>query len=380
LIPLLITSAFLVSLFIQSIGSPLVGCWIFFHLAGCAALLYKGGYPENQCLVWRACLHWLIVIGISTFFLAPVTSGASTMWILAAMPSLALCLRGEALKTCTAGFFAVVTVYAIGLIIQEGLRVELATYNYDGRAWPIVDPNNAALVVNAALIPSFFKALRDWKWWFLTGVFALALWTTNSKAGYLTALIVCGIVAARYAFEMGHEALLAALLPLAVGALAVLLIYTPLWETVVASFDSRLPIWIRSAELLSVRPFFGLGLGSFYYYYAQVRTEFYTMGWHTHNDLMQIAIEMGIPALVVFLSLAASVLIRTNKSNFLPACVLLAVLVQSMSEFQFYIPAVSFIAGLALANHIQSRREHETIHSADSADLAPNLGLRRSNR
>lgn len=130
--------------------------------------------------------------------------------------------------------------------------------------------------------------------------------------------------------------------------------------------------------MLEVRPLFGLGLGTFYHYYQVARTEFYTAGWHSHNDMLQIAIEMGFPALAVFMTVFGTALVRTNRANLLPGCILLGILLQSMTEFQFYIPAVSVLAGMALANHIQLRRQHEEpIPIPDVAALAAVRGLGR---
>src|SRR4051794_31723507 len=91
-------TAFAITLFVQFWGSPLAGAWLFFHLAGCAALLYTGTYPKNQNLAWYAVLVWLLAVGMSTFLFTPIQNGAAIMWILAAMPTLALCLRKEHLK------------------------------------------------------------------------------------------------------------------------------------------------------------------------------------------------------------------------------------------------------------------------------------------
>ena len=70
-----------------------------------------------------------------------------------------------------------------------------------------------------------------------------------------------------------------------------------------------------------------------------------------HNVVMQIAIEMGWWAALVFVAMWVSVLLKTCHTNIVAAGVLVAIMLQSMLEFQFYVPVVSLLAGLALAYH-----------------------------
>ena len=95
-------------------------------------------------------------------------------------------------------------------------------------------------------------------------------------------------------------------------------------------------------------------MGTFGTYYQQVRIETDTGGWYAHNDILQLAIEMGFPAVLVFCELFSIVAVTTTRRNIVSACVLLALFLQAMVEFQFYVPAVSIIAGLALAHHINA--------------------------
>jgi O-antigen ligase len=106
-----------------------------------------------------------------------------------------------------------------------------------------------------------------------------------------------------------------------------------------------------SLPLFSIRPLSGLGLGAFSYYYSQIRTESVTAGVYLHNDTLQLMIEMGIPCIIVFLTLWISAFIVTTKSNIISLAVLLAVFLHSMMEFQFYLPAISMLTGVALAYH-----------------------------
>ena len=343
--------AFAIALFVQFWASPLAGAWVFFHLAGCAVLLYGGQYPAHKGPLWGLTLAWLLAVTTSAFLFAPVRGGAATMWVLASTPMLALCLRKEHLKPYTAGFLAVGSCYAIGLVIQMALHTQTTAYNYEGRhAWPLLDPNNAAAVVNLAFLPCIWLSLsKDRRWSLLVALFALALYATGSKAGFcVAALGSLVMLSARY----GAQVLLFAFCVAAFCAPAVFTYRPDLIVLMAHSFADRFPIWEASVQLLAIRPLLGVGFGAFSYYYEQVRIEQYTAGWHSHNDVLQVAIEAGIPAGVIFCLLLAAVAFTTRRINLAAGCAFTAITLQSMVEFQFYIPAVSLPLGLALAWHM----------------------------
>jgi len=352
---LLHATAFAVGLFVQFTGSPLAGAWVFFHLAGCGALLYGGKYPKQQGVVWHLSLVWLVVLGASAFLFAPVRGGAATMWVLAAMPMLALTLRKEHVRPYLACFLAVAALYAAGLVAQMALNTRTEFFHYEGRhAWPLLDPNNAAAVVNLALLPCVYLTLfKQARWAIPSALFITALVATGSKAGFT----VAGLGALTFlSVKLGLDFLLFAT---AIGAIQVVGLYLYRPEAIlvmVDSFRDRLPIWEASLPLAFIRPLQGLGLGTFGHYYAQIRTEQYTVGWHSHNDVLQVAVEMGLPAALLFCALIAAVFFTTRRANLAAAIVILAIAAQAMVEFQFYIPAVSIPMGLALGCHILTRK------------------------
>jgi hypothetical protein len=344
-------------------NSPLAGAWLFFHIAGCGALL-KNGYAEHRGLVWYACLAWLVMIGASTFLLRPQFGGAAFMWILAAMPSLALCLRREHLKPYLVCFGAIIACYALGLIVQAYLGAHYTYYNFegkDGRSWPLLDPNNGAAVLNLALIPSFYMALTRPKWFAAVAVFVMALYITRSKAGALAAVAGCSLIMAqRHRWRF--------IIP-ALGMVCAGIIYAHYckpWVLIglLESFLVRFPIWEGSLPLLSVFPLTGLGMGTFGHYYAQTRVEQFTSGWWAHNDILQFAIELGIPAASIFCFLAVAVIVTTRKTNIASAAAMLAVFLQAMMECQLYTPCICLLMGLALAHHHLTCRPEKMIMRA----------------
>ncbi len=315
-------------------------------------LLSRGGTIQKDHL-WWATLGWLLVIVISAFFIRPVQNAALYMWFLTAMPMLALCLRKDDLPSYLAAFGGVLGLYALGLLIQWGLNVHYTNFDYragpDARpqaAWPLLDPNNAAALLNMAFIPCVWLATKRPRWILGVLLFGAALYVTRSKAGWMAAGIACTILLAyRYDIYLRFVALIA-------GILAVCA--TPFidhLEPIRASFAERLPIWKASMSILAYEPWRGIGLGQFGAYYAKVRTETNTVGSFAHNDILQFAIEMGLFAAVAIGVLIAITALRTWKGNAVSACVMLAVLLQALVEFQFYLPCISLAMGVALAYH-----------------------------
>lgn len=338
--------ALLIALNVQSMSSPLAGAWLLFHFAGCICS-YRPS--DNKNLLWSLALGWLITIGVSCFILAPVVNGATTMWILAAMPMLALSVRKDNLEAYADCFMAVIILYAIGLIVQMMIGVRYTSFEYwvpwrhsYAVAWPLLDPNNAAALMNAALVPWIYMSLRNPKYLFMVALFILALIATASRAGGMVALITSSIlIAERFGFAAGSFLFIAAS-----GAVGWF------WTALMGTLQARLEIWKGAWPLLWIHPITGLGLGSFGHYYDQVRIETTSGGWYAHNDILQFAIEMGLPAAFVFCLLMLAMALMTWRRNIVSGCVLLALFLQAMVEFQFYVPALSLVAGLAMAYHM----------------------------
>lgn len=270
------------------------------------------------------------------------------MWILAALPLTALSITKKNLNGYLKGSFLVIAVYSLGLIAQMVMHVHYTQAAFDyyigwrggsSAAWPLLDPNNAACIVNIGLIASFYKGLRNHKWLVAWGYFILALVATASRAGALIAALMCLVMLIEH---YGRKAIL--LLPFFVVPVI------RYHEILLNAFASRLPIWQGSLNLLFIRPMTGLGLGTFSTYYHQVRVENVTGGWYAHNDLLQIAIEMGIPAVTVLCGLLI-IAFAGWKVAVLPVCILGAIFLHSLVEFDFYVPAISLLGGVALGWH-----------------------------
>lgn len=351
---ILLSGAIFTALFVQISTSWLAGAWLPLLLFGCISAYNPKG---NGGLIWWAALAWLIVIVACIFFINPVVGASYTMWVLAAMPIIALSMSPECLKGCLLGALVILTIFALGLIAQMIFHAQpsqpdilvhisyRAGYAY---AWPMVDPNNAACVLNFGLIPCFWLGMKDRRWLALTAIFAFAHIATASKAGCSAATVGCAVVWGEHysrKYDLAFPLLMRTLLAACIG------IFLAPWEWITPYLGERPEMWAACLKMISASPWVGFGAGTFPSYYAQFRTEHINGGYYAHNDILQLAVELGIPASLGFLALCIMIACQSHRKNIPAAAVLLATFLQAMVEFQFYVPVISILAGLAVAYH-----------------------------
>lgn len=335
-------AAFGIALQVQWLISPFAAAWLPPFLFACIGSFYLKGSYKDRGLIWYAAIIWLLALVLDTFFIRPVPDGVATMWLLAALPIALLCLRPEHLRECLIGAGAVLALYAGGVLLQALLHVK----NTDGmpwHSWPVSDPNNAACLLNFGGIYCFARMLKEKKWLAPWALFTAALMLTESRAGIVTDTLAMMVL---YGRKKGF------LLPC--GIVAATLIWawecTPYIHAAAQSFSMRYPIWLASLRLITWR---GYGWGTFEYYYPLVRTEHGTVGTYAHNDLLQFWIEGGVQAFIAFCLLIFAV-IKKRREDIKWRLMLGAVFLQALVEFQFYMPAISILCGLALSAHYHS--------------------------
>ncbi|HXN71248.1 MAG TPA: O-antigen ligase family protein [Candidatus Acidoferrales bacterium] len=136
---------------------------------------------------------------------------------------------------------------------------------------------------------------------------------------------------------------------------------------------SRVSIWRDALPLIQHHPWLGTGLGTFPIAYTNRQTAFLTQFVnHAHNDYLEFASEMGIPAALIlfvsiFLILARAVRVflfgeRDFERVVALGCVgsIVAILLHSFADFNLYIPAnallFSVILGLAVSARLRASR------------------------
>lgn len=129
--------------------------------------------------------------------------------------------------------------------------------------------------------------------------------------------------------------------------------------------QTRLSIWRDAQELVRQEPVFGTGLGTFPIAYTAVQTAFPGQFVnHAHNDYLELAIDLGLPAALILFATIFLILARTVRTFFYVeglfersvalgcAGSILAILLHSVTDFNLYIPAnailFSVILGLAV--------------------------------
>jgi len=134
--------------------------------------------------------------------------------------------------------------------------------------------------------------------------------------------------------------------------------------------NSRLSIWRDTVNLIRQHPWLGTGLGTFPIAYTAVQTTF--LGQfvnHAHNDYLELASDLGIPAalgLVVCIvwrlarSVQTSRLAKDHYDRFLAlGCAggVVAILLHSLADFNLYIPAncLLFASILGLTMSLETR-------------------------
>jgi putative inorganic carbon (hco3(-)) transporter len=132
--------------------------------------------------------------------------------------------------------------------------------------------------------------------------------------------------------------------------------------------QSRLSIWRDDLNLVRRHPWLGTGLGTFPIAFTAVQTTF--LGQfvnHAHNDYLELASDVGIPAALMLFAAIGFVFMRavrtflSGEGNFerivALGCVgsMTAMLLHAMADFNFYIPAnalvFSTILGLAVSSY-----------------------------
>ena len=214
-------------------------------------------------------------------------------------------------------------------------------------------------------------------------VLCAALIFSRSRMGILAAassiLIILALVAiSRFHGRMG-SLLAAAFIVLSI-CLAIWIGPGPIvsrFQTVNEEYSlggqSRISMWRDVLPLIKDYPLVGTGLGTFPIAYTRGQTAFLSQFVnHAHNDYLEIASDLGIPAALILFSSILFVLARAIRS-FLSAerdferivalgCAgsIVAILLHSFADFNLYIPAnaLLFSAILGLAVSVRNPSAH----------------------
>ncbi len=193
----------------------------------------------------------------------------------------------------------------------------------------------------------------------LAALLLAAILFSRSRMGILSAAAGTGTLALAWLISTPYRrraaAVLAALLVVVAG-LGVWIGLGPIFERFAhleADTLPRLHVWRDAGTLLRAHPWLGSGFGSFADVYPQVQTALPgKIVEHAHNDYLQAAVELGVPAaLLLFAAIAGLVLRGLLAGLFRPpgsperfellgcAAGVLALLVHSAADFNLQLPA-----------------------------------------
>lgn len=216
---------------------------------------------------------------------------------------------------------------------------------------------------------------------FLTALLFLAVLFSRSRGGLLAAgagLVLTGAVWLAGSRRPAPAAAAAAALLLATAAMGMWIGLEPVaerYETASRDVGERLAVWRDALRLISERPLTGSGFGSFGDVYPRVQTAHlaFTVP-HAHNDYLQLATELGVPAaallgaawimLVGRVARAATAGSKTTTDRALAAGVLggvAAMLFHALLDFNLQMPAnaLVFAALLGMLTGMNRHAERE---------------------
>jgi putative inorganic carbon (hco3(-)) transporter len=134
---------------------------------------------------------------------------------------------------------------------------------------------------------------------------------------------------------------------------------------------SRVSIWRDALPLIQHHPWLGTGLGTFPIAYTSGQTTFLTQFVnHAHNDYLELAADLGIPAAFVLFASIFLILARAVRAFLFGqgdfervvalGCVgsIVAILLHSFADFNLYIPANALLFSVILGLGIALRSPH----------------------
>lgn len=122
------------------------------------------------------------------------------------------------------------------------------------------------------------------------------------------------------------------------------------------SINTRLILWKAGLRMMWTEPFFGIGLGRYFYVIHDYAAAFLDSIWrpreNAHNYFVQILAELGIPGLLLFLAVLAGSLRQAwsdSRTSRLVATGIVAFLLTCLTGHPFLVPQVTYPFWIALA-------------------------------
>jgi O-antigen ligase len=315
----------------------------------------------------RRLVAWLLVLGTfeAAYGLVQYLSGWQRIFVYAKKYNLEEATGTYINRNHFAGFLEMVIPFGLALVLYEhskslslrrgrsgmGVKAVIA-----GESLPRMGFRLFALIVMIAGL-LFSRSRMGIMAGACSLVLMAAVWGLQRKAGLWIAGLVMACVA---------------ILVLWIGAGSAFGRFGSIGNEFGSAEESRLSIWRGTVRLIGGHPLLGSGLGTFPVAFTAVQSTF--LGKfvnHAHNDYLEIASDVGIPAAILLFGSIVLLLRRVVKTvsfmegRFEKAVALgclgsiVAILLHSVTDFNLYIPAnalaFSVILGLAATTSVTGK-------------------------
>jgi len=253
-----------------------------------------------------------------------------------------------------AGFLEMVIPFGVALVLYENAKL----------------PRRVVAGRNARIkrVLGGKKLSRIGLWLLAATVMVAGLLFSLSRMGIISAVASLAVMAAFSGFQRKLGLWFAAgimacgiILVLWMGAGPALGRFGTISEEYASADESRWSLWRDTARLIGGHPLLGSGLGTFPVAFTRVQSTF--LGRfvnHAHNDYLELASDLGIPAAALFWGSTGALLVRvarkaaSSEVSFERAMALgclgsmAAILLHSLTDFNLYIPANAMVFSLIL--------------------------------
>lgn len=330
-------------------------------------------------LLWLFVVAWLSAVPETAMMNLAILAGLPVMYLFATNTT----TFAQIWQYLRAALFVMGVVLAIWAIWQVFNNI-----GYGYAQGPFQDRNLFAALMNLLWFPAAFVFLTSNNSRFHikklalgVGLFIISagLFATTSRGAIATWLLLLPFFLwATYRNRQSRTPIFLIMLIAALAYLssAILLNATIANRTFELSQDpsatARLLLWQSSIKMILAHPVFGSGWGTFIHYYPAYRVpqESTTVGMFAHNDYLQLALEGGIPALLLQIGILSVLVIQlrrslqqaANAAAFESVALLLgvfALLIHALVNFIFYQALISILAGLYLARAAQLTEKPE---------------------
>ena len=248
-------------------------------------------------------------------------------------------------------FIGIATVAIFGILAYfGGIEIPFGIIEQSGRMQSTIQyANTTALLMLIGVLYSthYFQETRNWRYPLYAVGFAYCLYLTGSR----TTFILLFAIALMYTISrLKLKARLISIGILAATAAAFLLIGGRIVRISLTepTFIERVITWQDGLALAMQNPFFGLGIGNWQFEQFLYQSAPYGVRY-IHNYYVQLALDGGVLAMLIFAAALANSLWRGRKERSIHLFAILAIALHIFMDFDMSFGAVILILMFSLA-------------------------------